>query len=152
MCSNRDVKIEHITIYPSKIKGKDRPRYRRVGNFVQTYTTKSTKSFEEEISTQFKDELGDEYSNYDGRVAMRIDIYSEMPKSWSNKAKAETCSQFNTNKPDIDNIIKSVLDGLNGVAYVDDKQICDIRASKFWSTETKIDLTMVYLDKIKDLD
>ena len=35
-----------------------------------------------------------------------------------------------TKKPDLDNLVKSVLDGLNGIAYVDDNQIIDIEARK----------------------
>lgn len=142
--------IKNVEFRPSKIKGKDRPRYRRVGNFVQTYTTKSTKSFEEEISTQFIEQVGNEYCSYDGRVMLKMSISAEMPKSWSNKIKDKLDEDYNTNKPDIDNIIKAVLDGLNGVAYQDDKQICDIHATKYWSRENKIELRIVYLDKIKD--
>ena len=35
-----------------------------------------------------------------------------------------------TVKPDIDNIVKIVLDGLNGVAFTDDKQVIEIQAQK----------------------
>jgi len=33
-----------------------------------------------------------------------------------------------TKKPDIDNVIKSLLDGMTGAAYVDDSQVMEIHA------------------------
>ena len=35
-----------------------------------------------------------------------------------------------TSKPDTDNIAKSILDSLNGIAYKDDKQVVDLRVRK----------------------
>lgn len=31
---------------------------------------------------------------------------------------------------DVDNYVKSIMDGLNGVAYLDDKQVLNIKAHK----------------------
>jgi crossover junction endodeoxyribonuclease RusA len=47
-----------------------------------------------------------------------------------------------TARPDIDNLIKTVMDALNGVAYVDDCQITNICASKHASRSagTQIDI------------
>lgn len=36
----------------------------------------------------------------------------------------------------IDNILKIVLDGLNGVAYADDKQVIEVRCRKFYSVSS----------------
>ena len=36
-------------------------------------------------------------------------------------------------KPDINNIIKAVLDGLNGVAYEDDKQVVEAIGRKYYT-------------------
>ena len=40
---------------------------------------------------------------------------------------------YTTRKPDLDNIAKLVCDALNGVAFVDDKQVSSIRIEKFSS-------------------
>ena len=37
---------------------------------------------------------------------------------------------YPTTKPDTDNIAKSILDSLNGIAYLDDKQVVDLRVRK----------------------
>ena len=35
-------------------------------------------------------------------------------------------------KPDVDNLAKAVLDALNGVAWVDDSQVVELRTAKSW--------------------
>lgn len=40
---------------------------------------------------------------------------------------------------DLDNMVKTVMDGLNGVAYADDKQVSRIVASKYPATEETMD-------------
>ena len=35
-------------------------------------------------------------------------------------------------KPDLDNVIKSILDGMNGIIYRDDVQVVSLRAKKHW--------------------
>lgn len=36
-------------------------------------------------------------------------------------------------RPDIDNLVKGVLDALNGVAWLDDKQVVELVAKKCWA-------------------
>ncbi len=45
-----------------------------------------------------------------------------------------------TKKPDIDNILKSVFDSLNQVAFYDDTQIIEIQASKYYSDISRIEI------------
>lgn len=40
-------------------------------------------------------------------------------------------------KPDIDNILKVVLDGLNGIAYKDDKQVVLTQCKKVYADTTR---------------
>jgi len=53
-----------------------------------------------------------------------------MPKSWSKKRKAEKVSTPHQTKPDLDNLLKALLDAI----YEDDSGVYDIRVSKVWST------------------
>lgn len=51
-----------------------------------------------------------------------------MPKSWSQKKRDLMNGQPHQQKPDIDNLTKSLLDAL----FDDDSHIWDIRTSKVW--------------------
>lgn len=57
-----------------------------------------------------------------------------MPKSWSKQKKEVYENQPHEQKPDIDNLLKAVLDSL----FDDDSCVWDIRATKVWGREGKI--------------
>lgn len=50
-------------------------------------------------------------------------------------------------KPDTDNIIKSILDPLNGVAYKDDSQVCKISGLKIYGEEPRVEVTIKRYEK-----
>ena len=67
-------------------------------------------------------------------VKMEIDIYCAIPKSWNKKRKEQALSKkLFPMSSDGDNQIKSIFDGLNKVAYDDDKQIVDFHPRKFYA-------------------
>ena len=69
-------------------------------------------------------------------IYLKIDFFFEIPKSW-NKVKKEKAKWHNI-KPDIDNLVKSVMDSFNGVVYVDDGQVVSIQARKQYANFTGI--------------
>ena len=65
----------------------------------------------------------------------QIDVFMTIPKSFSKK-KSEQAVKGNirpTVKPDCDNIAKNINDALNGIVYLDDKQIVSLVVNKFYS-------------------
>ena len=54
-----------------------------------------------------------------------------MPESWSKKKKEEMTLTPHKQKPDIDNLLKSILDAL----FKDDSHIHDIKIKKVWATK-----------------
>ena len=76
---------------------------------------------------------------FDASMALKIDIVFELeiPKSLSKKKQELLVGSYNTKKPDIDNLVKSVLDAMNGVWFKDDGQICSVSAMKKYSREPK---------------
>ncbi len=80
-------------------------------------------------------------------VSIKLYIYRPIPRSWSTakQKRAEMCALLPTTKPDIDNYIKAVLDGLNKIAFVDDNQVVSISATKRYSRNpcVQVDLNVL---------
>lgn len=116
-------------------QGKARPRFSQKSGTV--YTPAKTVRYERLIRKAFLDAGGKAIPS-DCYVGITVDVYFQIPKSYT-KGKRMAC-QHNINrpdkKPDIDNILKIVLDGLNGVAYADDKQVIEVRCRKFYSVSS----------------
>ena len=124
-------------IYKLEIKdkaiGKQRPRFTKWGG---TYTPEKTKNYETMIGLKFKEKYKIEPS--DKPMKAYIVFIFEPPKSLSNKKREKLLLEHYIKKPDIDNLVKSVLDGLNKIAYMDDAQICKIDAKKEYGLEDSI--------------
>lgn len=60
-----------------------------------------------------------------GPLKMSLQIFVDIPASWSAKKKAQALAGeiLPTKKPDCSNIIKAIEDALNQVVYVDDVQL-----------------------------
>lgn len=71
-------------------------------------------------------------SGIGGKV--ELEFHVPMPKSWSKKKKLQMVGQPHTQRPDIDNFIKSVLDALCD----DDSHVWSVKAEKYWSNEGKV--------------
>ena len=113
-------------------RGKARPRFAN----GHTYTPRATINYEREIATSYIAHGG---GVHEGQCTVKITAYFSIPKSWPKYRKLEVISEaiMPQTKPDIDNIIKVVLDGLNGVAYYDDKQVVRVAAEKRYSRDTE---------------
>ncbi len=61
-------------------------------------------------------------------------FYMPMPKSWSDKKKQEMVWTAHRQKPDLDNLLKALLDAIYTLGRVeDDCVVNDIRATKIWA-------------------
>ncbi len=73
-------------------------------------------------------------------VSVRVTAYRGIAKSWP-KYKKEAALKgllMPTATPDGDNYAKAALDGLNGVAFLDDAQVCDLITSKRFSPRPRL--------------
>tara|TARA_Y100001938_G_C8098468_1_gene439843 strand:+ start:563 stop:910 length:348 start_codon:yes stop_codon:yes gene_type:complete len=84
----------------------------------------------------YKDELRLLMSK--NKVDIDKEIYAEfyipMPKSWSKKKKDKFDGLEHEKRPDIDNLVKGVMDAL----FKEDSHVHTIYAKKFWSKTPKI--------------
>lgn len=118
---------------PGKVQGKARPRFSSRSGTV--YTPGRTKSYERQIAEAYAAQDG---PCFEGAVMVVIEAVFPIPKSWPRAKKAEAMAgKLPPGKPDIDNILKVVLDGLNGIAYEDDKQVVITQCKKVYADTTR---------------
>jgi Holliday junction resolvase RusA-like endonuclease len=127
---------------------KGRPRMTKRGH---VFTPKKTVSYERSIALAAqaaKSKLAGGQL-FDGPVMVTIHCHFGMPKSWSRKRKEAMLYEPHIQLPDLDNLVKSVLDGLNQTFGIwdDDKQVAAVTATKHWSEESSV---LVRIEKVND--
>lgn len=130
---------------PIKAVSKERPRFHP--QFKYAYTPKKTKDFENLIASYCAVYMRrNGLSVSESYIDVDLVIYNKVPSAWSKKKTKEALDGLiRPTKGDLDNQLKAILDGLNGVAYVDDKQVVQFRATKLYHHEDMINI------KLKDL-
>lgn len=76
------------------------------------------------------------------RCGVTVNIYKARPKC-HYKADGELSalgkrSQAPTSKPDVDKVLRAVLDGLTGIVYKDDAQITAVIVHKWWAATDSV--------------
>jgi Holliday junction resolvase RusA-like endonuclease len=106
-----------------------------------TYTPQKTIDYENLVKFSYLSVTNDKI--IDEPIKIKIKAYFEPPKSTSKKKYKELIGKHYTKKPDIDNIAKAILDGLNGIAYGDDNQISELEIQKIYSdrARTEVEIT-----------
>lgn len=126
---------------PGQPVGKGRARVSTHGGFARAYTPEKTAVYENLVKLSYMQAVADKpLKKLAGAIGIQIFAYYAMPKSFSKKKRnaAMRGDVMPLVKPDLDNVIKSVCDGLNGVAYDDDKQITFITAAKYYSEPPEV--------------
>ena len=110
-------------------QGKGRPRFTKSGH---AFTPQATRNYEFLIATEYKEAKGE---MFDGYIRVNIKAYYKIPKATTKEKRGliERGLLKPAVKPDIDNVIKAILDGLNGVAYHDDNQVVYVDGEKFYA-------------------
>jgi len=72
---------------------------------------------------------------YDGAVAVHLEFYFYRPKSVSAKKRPNP-----TVKPDLDKLVRSILDALKGVIYTEDARVCSVVASKHYADPPRVEI------------
>jgi len=121
--------------------GKQRARYVKRGNFVQTYTPEKTRTYETLIRDAAIEAMGSS-EPLETPVSLYLYIRVPIPKSCTKKRLEAIAngSEKPTKKPDSSNILKSVEDGMNRIVYKDDCQIINHHITKVYSTLPGVDI------------
>jgi len=134
---------------------KARARVVRTKYFTGSYTPKKTKDFETLVRRSFE-KHEDVVPKAINSISMDIVFYMPIPKYLRNK---RVPGQIHNVKPDIDNLVKSIMDALNPVyakigklkinifkgAWKDDGMIYYLRTYKVYSDNPRTEVEIEYL-------
>ena len=128
-----------------EVRPKPAPRARTVrskhNGKVHTYNDASYTEYKEVIRLAWKAVNKTKPSS--DPIYMKLDFFFKIPKSW-NKAKKDS-AKWHISRPDSDNLAKSIKDALNGVAYLDDSQVCFLQVRKQYA---QFDGVRIEMEKI----
>ena len=117
-----------------------RPRAAFINGRAQIYEPKKTKDFEKKIAEHYREATGGYRFPDDAPLIVSMAFGFKPPESASKKRKEEMIwgKVPYIKRPDLDNLAKAVLDGLNEVAFKDDSQIIALNVSKEYAREDRI--------------
>lgn len=137
---------------PGDPQGKGRHRSRIATNkagksFVANYTPEKTANYESLVSLSASQAMAGRRPT-NNPCAVTIDVYCKVPVSWSavKLARAVAGSVLPTGRPDLDNIEKSILDGMNAVVFRDDALVCDVVKRKRYAERARVEVAVRELD------
>ncbi|MBB4856994.1 Holliday junction resolvase RusA-like endonuclease [Novosphingobium chloroacetimidivorans] len=131
----------HITV-PGTPQGKGRARF---GN-GRTYTPAKTVAYEGLIALAAEQAMG-ACEKLEGPVFLTITATFDIPKSRAKKVAKTMVNgiAWHTAKPDGDNILKAVGDGLNGIVWKDDSQVAFSKCMKMYGEKPGLDILVEVL-------
>lgn len=112
------------------VRGKGRGRAVATPLGARVYTDAKTRSYEAQLRFAAAQAMGPLLpTGHPVRLTMTVSV--AVPESWSKKKRALALAGnlWPTVKPDADNTLK-LTDALNGIVFVDDKQVVDARVVK----------------------
>lgn len=121
--------------------GKGRPRFAN----GHCYTPKKTRSYEDMVKLSWMTAKNRPINPHDGPICIEVDVYHAIPASTPKIRRDEVLASLPQKVPDLDNCIKSVTDALNGLAYIDDKQIVGIIGRKYFAEFGRVEVRVTRL-------
>ena len=130
--------------------GKQRPRATFVAGHATIYTPKKTQSYEARFASAYAESHGDIPPTSEA-ISVEIRAFFSLAKADftskgepNKKGTAKLNGEIRpTKKPDCDNIAKAVLDGLNGVAFMDDSQVVELSIQKGYSLQPRVEVDII---------
>jgi len=129
-----------FTVYGHPV-AKGRPRFSTRGKFPVAYTPEKTKTYEAEVGMMAKAAMGASEA-LEGALEAFIYVTFPVPPSYSKK-RTEACLsdvEKHTKKPDLDNVVKAICDGMDKIVFLSDSQITSIHATKVYGEVAKVEV------------
>lgn len=107
---------------------------KHVGNGVMIESSKHLKPWRASVAWIAKQHTKQPHA---GPIKLDLEFVMPRPKShYGTGRNAErikpSAPDVHTQKPDIDKLVRAVLDAITGIAYIDDSQVVKVTARKHW--------------------
>lgn len=133
---------------PGTPVAKGRAKVTTINGFARMYTPAKTVSYESTVAL-FASQAMAGRKPLDGPVSLSVHAVFAIPASWTKKRLRAHLDnpEYVIKKPDFDNLIKALCDGMNGVVWVDDCQVAALGyCSKVYGDQPRVDVTVGVLD------
>lgn len=117
---------------------KGRPRARRNGHI---YTPATTRAYESEVARLAKVQMIGKPPIAEP-ISVVVAAWLPMPKSFTKAERQAAMAGKIAPAGDVDNYAKSALDALNGIVWLDDRQITQLTATKRYSSAPALTVTV----------
>lgn len=133
-------------LVPGEPVGKGRPKVSTIGGQPRMYTPPKTKAYEELIGKVAQQVMAGR-ELIAGPVMIDLRIVLGIAASWPKRktAAALAGNLMPTKKPDIDNVLKAICDGINGIVFKDDVQVVDVISRKRYGETPGVHVRIVPL-------
>ena len=150
--------MEYSFFVPGHPEPQSRPRFssRRIGlkTITRAYEAEKVTSFKQTVYALARKAFNEKKVFLQGALELQLIVFREIPKAFSQK-KAKLAAEgqiYPTQRPDLDNYIKSALDGIGlknmpKIIFSDDAQIVRITAEKRYSFNGQVGMAI----EIKEL-
>ncbi len=84
-----------------------------------------------------------------GPIRLEVSVYIMPPKKYLTKPKLKLIEEVKLRpitKPDNDNLVKGIKDGITGIIWKDDSQIVDLIVRKYYSTEPRAEVIIIEVE------
>lgn len=113
-----------MTFFAGSLNCKPVPKGRpRIGKWGGVFTPKETRAFEKLV----KDWVKALHTKKPSEKALKVNISFYFKRAKSNTKK------MHTQKPDLDNVAKAILDSTEGILFVNDSQIVELNLNKYFA-------------------
>ena len=133
---------------PGEPVAKGRARAFVRGGRVAHYTPDKTERYEARVAT-FAQQAMAGARPLEGGVALSVVARFSIPASWSKKRRQAAMDGLEqvTKRPDLDNVLKAIKDGMNGIAWLDDSQVVQlVDCRKVYAEQPGVDVIVAGLE------
>ena len=118
---------------PGDVQAQERPRFSRIGKGVRTIDPPKSRAYKELVKlVAWQNKPSEPIQE---PIKLAVDVYIVPPKKYHTKPKQALIASGElrpTTKPDIENLLKGIMDGMTGIIYRDDSLVVELVARKFY--------------------